>query len=162
MLLRFARRYAHGNDRPLGGYAVLLGTYSAATVAGVMAVRASGKRVPDRPSVGDLALLTAATHIGTRLIARDSVTAVLRSPFTRYEGPAGEGEVNESVVATGVGHAVGELLTCPFCLAVWVATALGFGMLLAPRASRWVAGVLTAVAGSDYLQYAFTALREQA
>lgn len=157
----FFNRYAHGEDRPLAGYGLLLTTYGTASAAGMALVRARRVRVPDRPSVADLALLTVATHMGSRLLTKDSVTAVLRAPFTRYEEPAGEGEVNESVAAPGVGHAVGELVTCPFCLAVWVATALAFGMLLAPRATRWAAGVLCAVAGSDYLQFAFSMLRER-
>jgi hypothetical protein len=134
---------------------------SAATIAGTV-VRARSMPLPERPSVGDVALLTVATHMSTRVLAKDAVTAAIRAPFTRFEEPAGEGEVNESVVGHGLRHAVGELLSCPFCLAVWVATALGFGMLLAPRATRWAAGVLTAVAGSDYLQFAYTALQERA
>ncbi|HLI25313.1 MAG TPA: DUF1360 domain-containing protein, partial [Acidimicrobiales bacterium] len=96
-----------------------------------------------------------------RLIAKDTVTAALRAPFTRFEGAAGEGEVNESVPGQGLSHAVGELVTCPFCLAVWVATALAFGLILAPRPTRWVAGVLAAVTGSDYLQFAYAWLRER-
>jgi hypothetical protein len=95
------------------------------------------------------------------LVAKDAVTAVIRAPFTRYEEPAGEGEVNESVRGHGLAHAVGELLGCPFCLALWIATAMAFGMLLAPRATRWCAGVLAAVAGSDYLQFAYTALKDR-
>jgi hypothetical protein len=154
------RRYAHGEDRPLGGYTVLMGVY--ATSVALAAAYVRRRRLPlPHLSVADLALMTVGTHMGTRLISKDTVTAALRAPFTRFEEPAGEGEVNESVPGEGVSHAVGELVTCPFCLAVWVATALAFGMIVAPRATRWAAGVLGAVAGSDYLQFAYSSLRER-
>ena len=52
-------------------------------------------------------------------------------------------------------HAVGELVTCPFCLAQWVATGLAFGFVLAPRASRFAAGVLSAISAADALQLAY-------
>lgn len=153
--------YSHGEERPLRGYALILGTYAAGVVAASSFLRLRRRTsIPERPSLADLLMLTVATHISTRLIAKDAVTAVLRAPFTRFEESAGEGEVNESVRARGLGHAVGELLVCPFCLAVWVATALGVGMLIAPRATRWAAGVLCAIAGSDYLQFAYSAIRK--
>jgi hypothetical protein len=153
-------RYAHGEERPLGGYALLLSIYGGSVVTAAGYARRRRMPLP-RVTAGDLALMTVATHMGTRLVSKDSVTAALRAPFTRFEGPAGDGEVNESVPGQGVPHAVGELVSCPFCLAVWVATAFGFGMILAPRATRWVTAVLTAVAGSDYLQYAYSAVRER-
>ena len=52
---------------------------------------------------------------------------------------------------------MGELLSCPFCLAVWVATALTGGLVLAPRVTRLVATILTAVTASDFLQFAYAA-----
>jgi hypothetical protein len=73
----------------------------------------------------------------------------------RYEESAGEGEVNESVRGTGVQHAVGELLSCPFCLAVWISGGLTAGLVLAPRATRLVLTALTAVAGSDAIQLVY-------
>ncbi|MEO7556137.1 MAG: DUF1360 domain-containing protein [Acidimicrobiales bacterium] len=60
----------------------------------------------------------------------------------------------------GLRHATGELLTCPFCIGLWVATTLAFGVLLAPRATRVVAAMLCAVAGSDYLQLAYAMLQK--
>ncbi len=154
------RRYAHGQRRPLGGYAVLMSVYATSVALATGYVRRRARPLPPL-SAADVALMTVATHMATRLISKDTVTAALRAPFTRFEGAAGEGEVNESVPGQGLSHAVGELVTCPFCLAVWVATALAFGLILAPRPTRWVAGVLAAVTGSDYLQFAYAWLRER-
>ncbi len=149
-----AERYAHGVERPLGGYAVLMSIYAAvwAVLAGLVRRRGG---LPERLPAGDLVLLGVATHKLSRLISKDSVTAVVRAPFTTFAEPSGEGEVHEEVRGQGMRHAAGELLTCPFCTAVWVATVLAFGLVLAPRATRLVASILSAVTGSDFLQLAY-------
>jgi hypothetical protein len=84
-----------------------------------------------------------ATHKLSRLLSTASVSA----PFTQFEEAAGSGEHHESARGQhGVRHTVGELLTCPFCLAVWVATAYVAGLVAAPRPTRTAAVVLCAVA----------------
>lgn len=155
-------RHAHGAPRPLGGYAALLAGYSGMLGGMVVAGRRLGRPLPERPPAADLALLTVATYRLSRLVTKDSVTAVLRAPLTRYEEPAGEGEVNESVTAPGAGHALGELVTCPFCVSVWLASVLSFGLVVAPKPTRLAAGTLSAVTGSDFLQLAFAAARSRA
>ncbi|MEO5678041.1 MAG: DUF1360 domain-containing protein [Acidimicrobiales bacterium] len=154
------QEHTQGKERPLGGYLVLLSTYFTMVLTLGLVVR--GKRkLPSRPAAADLALVAVATHKVSRMLAKDSVLAAVRMPFTRFEGPAGAGEVNESVRGGGVRHAVGELLTCPFCLAQWVATGFTFGLLLAPRATRQVASVFCAVTASDYLQLAYCAAEKK-
>lgn len=150
--------YAAGADRPIGSYGVLLSVYAGAVVA-LGAVVRRRRTLPDRMSAGDLALISVASHKLSRVIAKDSVTAVVRAPFTQFKEAAGEGEVNEEVRGTGLRHAVGELLSCPFCLSVWAATGFAFGLALAPRATRMAAATMTAVAASDYLQYAHSAVQ---
>jgi len=152
---RIQRGYAGDQDRPLGGYTMIIGAYTTMLGALTAVGRVRGVRLPDRFGVQDTVLLCVATHKASRLLAKDSVTSPLRAPFTRYEEPAGEGEVNESVRGTGVQHAVGELLTCPFCLAVWISGGLTAGLVLAPRATRLVMTALTAVAGSDAIQLVY-------
>ena len=56
--------------------------------------------------------------------------------------------------------AAGELITCPFCLAQWVATGLAAGLVFAPRATRLVMSTFSAVAGADFLQYAYASLQQ--
>ena len=152
---RIQAAYAHGHERPLTGYLTVLGTY--ASVFGLLgaAARLGRVRVPERIGFADTALLTVATHKASRLLAKDSVTSPLRAPFTRYEEPAGEGEVTESVRGHGARHAVGELMTCPFCLSVWVASGLAAGLVFAPRPTRLALSTLTAIAGSDALQLVY-------
>ncbi len=156
------REYTHGEDRPLGGYVVTMATYSAAVAAGAVAIATSGRRLPNRVPIRDLVLLGIATHKTARLISKDPVTSPLRAPVTRFEGPGAPSEVSEEVRGDGAAHALGELLTCPFCVGQWVATAGMFGLVLAPKVTRFAASTMTVVALADFLQYAFAAAQRRA
>ncbi|WP_424887034.1 DUF1360 domain-containing protein [Streptomyces sp. XH2] len=161
---RVRRSYEQGTDeagegRPLLGYTVLLGGYAALTASavGIAAVRC--RNAPARPSAADLALLSVATFRVSRMLAKDSVLSPLRAPFVTYQEPAGPGEVTEAPRPGPVRHAVGELLTCPFCLTQWVATAGVAGLLLWPVTTRWVAGGMTVISAADLLQIGYDALK---
>jgi hypothetical protein len=157
------QEYSQGERRPLGGLLGAMGTYVALTAAGAMAVRASGKELPSRIPLGDAVLLTVATFRIARTIAKDPIASPLRAPFTTFQGQSGEAEIAEVVrVHGGVKHAIGELVTCPFCLAQWTATALVFGYATAPRATRLAALTMTMVAAADAGQFAYDALQQKA
>jgi hypothetical protein len=47
------------------------------------------------------------------------------------------------------------LITCPYCISLWIAAAFAAGFVVAPRPTRWVASILSAVFGSDLLQIAY-------
>jgi hypothetical protein len=154
------REYTNGEERPLGGDLAAMSVYAGLVGAAAAAVRASGRELPDRIPLGDTVLLTVATFRLARRIAKDPVTSPLRAPFTRFEGASGHAEVAEEVREHGgVKHAVGELLTCPFCLAQWVGTAYVFGYVTAPKATRLAALTMTMVAGSDVLQFVYDAIQ---
>lgn len=158
-----AADYAAGDNRPLGGYLTVMGVYAAVAGAGALAVRRRG--LPERIRLDDVALLALATHKASRLLSKDAVTSPLRAPFTRYTGTSGPNELREEVRHDGgIRHAVGELVTCPFCLSQWIATGFGLGLVLRPRLTRLVAAVLAIRAGSDALQlgYAYAQQRAQA
>jgi hypothetical protein len=153
------RAYAPEGGHPLRGYAALLSTYGTSVLLLSLLVRRR-RALPERIGAADLALLCVGAHKLSRLVTKDAVTGVIRAPFTTFQEPAGAGEVNETVRDDGtVRHAVGELVSCPFCMSVWAATALTFGLLLAPRATRAVLAVLASVTASDYLQFAYSAVR---
>ena len=152
--------YAHGHERPLGSFVALIGAYAAAVGGGALVVRHKGRPLPERLDASDLALLAVATHKIARLVAKDPVTSPLRAPFTRFEGTSGEAELAESVRGTGMRKAVGELITCPFCMGQWVATGLAYGFVLAPRATRWTCSVFTALTMADFLQLAYAAAQQ--
>ena len=147
--------YTQGEERPLGSFAALMGAYGATVAALSAAVRVSGRELPERFSGSDLALVTVATHKLARVIAKDPVTSPLRAPFTTFDGTSGEAELAEQVRGSGPRKAIGELVTCPFCLGQWVATGFVFGLVLAPRPTRLAASVFTALTGADVLQLAY-------
>jgi Protein of unknown function (DUF1360) len=154
------RQYTNGEPRPLAGDLGAMGVYMGLVSAGAAAVRASGRELPERIPVGDALMLTVATFRLARRIAKDPVTSPIRAPFTQFRGPSGHAEIAEEVREHGgVKHAVGELLTCPFCLAQWVGTAFVFGYATAPKATRLAALTMTMVAGSDVLQFVYDAIQ---
>lgn len=156
-----ADEYRDGAERPLDGYATLLTIYGGLVGATTVAGRVFGKRIPDRIGTLDLVTLSVATHRLSRTLAKDPVTSPLRAPFTKYAGVSAPSELAEEVrYHGGVRHSVGELVTCPMCLAQWVATALAAGMVFAPRQTRLVSATLTAVAGADFLQYVYALLQQ--
>ena len=154
------REYTNGEPRPLAGDLGAMTAYVGLVSAAAAAVKASGRDLPERIPVGDAVLLTVATFRLARRIAKDPVTAPIRAPFVRFEGASGHAEVAEEVREHGgMKHAVGELLTCPFCLAQWVGTAFVFGYVAAPRATRLAALTMTMVAGSDVLQFVYDSIQ---
>ena len=147
-----ADAYRQGEDRPLGGYVLVMAVFGALVAGAAGLVAASGRRLPAGIDPWDLLLITAGTHKVSRTLSKDAVTSPLRAPFTRYSGTGGPAEVMEEVrTASGVRHAIGELLTCPFCLDMWIATGFAFGYVFAPRVTRLIAGTFTALAGADFL-----------
>jgi len=118
-------------------------------------LRRWGRQLPTETNVVDVGLVGVATHKATRLIAKDKITTALRAPVTEYEEPAGPSEVAESPRGSGLRRAVGELIVCPYCLGQWVATAFAAGLVVAPRPTRFLASVMSALAISDFLQIAY-------
>ena len=157
------REYTNGEPRPLTGDLGAMGIYLGLVSAGAAAVRASGRELPERIPLADAVMLTVATFRLARRIAKDPVTSPIRAPFTAFQGPSGHAEIAEEVREHGgVKHAVGELLTCPFCLAQWVGTGFVLGYVTAPKATRLAALTMTMVAGSDVLQFVYDSIQNGA
>jgi hypothetical protein len=155
------RSYDPEGQVDLEGFAGSLGAYGAGLAGLLGALRATGHELPEQYALSDLAIGGLATHKLSRLLAKGSVTAPVRAPFTEFEGVAGSAEHHESPRGeSGLRHTVGELLTCPFCLAVWISTAYVAGLVTAPRLTRTAAAVLSVVATSDALQHVYGRLRD--
>jgi hypothetical protein len=145
------------HERPVRGYATLTGLFVTLVASFSAWVRSSGRELPERVSPSDLALVAVATHKLSRLIAKERVTSAVRAPFTEVEEDAGPSRprLKERPRGQGARRAVGELVLCPYCLSVWIATVFAGGLVVAPRPTRWVAGILTTVFGADVLQLAY-------
>jgi hypothetical protein len=155
-----AAAYAPGEERPLGSYVILTGTYAGALAGSLVVLRDRGHQLPERFTAADVLLIGIATHKLSRLIAKDKVTSFLRAPFTRFQESAGQGEVEEEPCGHGPRLAVGELLACPYCLAQWVATGLTLGLIGAPRLTRLLSTIFVAHTVSDFLQVAYRAAED--
>jgi hypothetical protein len=154
-------RYSAGEERPLGGYAAAMAVYAAAVGSLVGITRVTGHEVPDGLAVRDVVLSAVATHKLSRLITKDPVTSPLRAPFTVYQGQEGPAELKEEVRGKGAQKAVGELITCPFCIDMWVATGLMAGFIYLPRTTRFAVDTMAVLAGADLLQFGYSWLQER-
>lgn len=153
-------RYDPDGEVDVRGHAGALAAYGASLAATVGALAAAGTGAPRAYAWRDLALGGVAVHKFTRVLTHSSVTSPVRAPFTQFEGAARSGEHQESPRGHhGVRHTVGELLTCPFCLAVWASTAYVAALAASPRAARAWAAVFTVTAASDGLQHVYARLR---
>jgi Protein of unknown function (DUF1360) len=132
----------------------------AAVLAG--GVRLFARRPFPQPGSSDVLLLGLGTFKLSRLITKDKVLLPIRQPFVSDIEPGEGPEVNSKPGGSGVRRAVGELLTCPFCISVWIATVLTAAYALAPQAARIVASGLSALVVADVSQYLYTDLRKVA
>ena len=159
---RQQEEYAHGEDFPLGGYATAMSVYGGVVAAIAGVIRLTGTSLPERVGPWDTVLTAIATHKLSRLIAKDPVTSPLRVPFTVFEGTSGPAELAEEVRDGGRRKTVGELISCPFCVGMWVATGFTAGHVLMPRTTRLAATTLAVLAGSDFLQLAYAYAEQHA
>ncbi len=148
--------HSPGQERALGGYVMLMGAFAGLTAGFAGWLRRSRRSLPDHATPSDLMLVTVATHKVARVITRDRVMSTVRAPFTQFQDDAGPSEVDERARGRGLRRAIGELLICPYCLDMWVASGFVAGLIVAPRATRWIAAVFTVLTGADVLQIAYS------
>ena len=139
------------DERPLPEYAALAATF-AAVLAGFLAV--AGRRVPERMSLADTVRIGLASYKVGRLIAKDRVTSFVRAPVT--EDPQATEPKRD-----GAARALGELLTCPYCIGLWAASGFAYALVLFPRQTRLVTTIFGGQAVADFLNAAFVRLREE-
>jgi hypothetical protein len=154
--------YAGPAERPpLLAYAILATVFNTLFAAALALAKRSGRELPERIGANDLVMIGTASHKLSRLISKDKVTSPLRAPFTELEGGGGPGELEERSRGSGARKAIGELLVCPYCLGLWVVAGFAVGILFAPRLTRFLAAVFSALTISDFLQIAYKAAEEK-
>jgi hypothetical protein len=140
------------DDRPLPEYATLTVTFGA-VLGGFLLL--AGDRLPTRIGFGDMARIGLASFKLGRLIAKDEVTAFIRAPVTE-----GEESGEEEPKGEGLQLALGELVTCPYCIGVWLAAGLSGCLVLFPRETRFVTTIFGAQAVADFLNAGFVKSRD--
>ena len=155
--------------KPAGGraasdgptYGPLLAMYIGMSALLLIGVRRFGPS-PPRPTIGDVALIGLGTFKLSRLITKEKVLHPARAPFVEGVEPGVGSEINCEPAGTGVRRAIGELVTCPFCMSVWISTILVASFALVPRAVRLITSALAAIVVADASQYLYSDLREEA
>ena len=148
--------YAPESQRPpLLTYLVLSSGFVAAFASFLFARRRAGG-LPERIDPGDVALIGSAAFKLSRLVTKKKIAAPIRAPFTEYQGKGdAPAEVEERARGRGLQAALGELLICPYCLGLWIASAMVAGLVTVPRETRLVASALTALGVADFLHAAY-------
>lgn len=147
-------------DSPKGGYAVIMAIFLTAFGAVAASLRRNPATLASTPPARDIALLGIATFRLSRLLTADRVTSVLRAPVVE-EGVGEaqlEGVVQKPKQEGGMVQAVGELLTCPWCVSVWAAAFNVYLMTLFPRLGRLFLLILSSSGISELLDPVFPLL----
>jgi len=76
-----AREHSPNRERPVGSYALLMGTFTSSAAGFAAWFHRSGRELPERIDLRDLALLTVASHKAARVVTKDRVTSAVRAPL---------------------------------------------------------------------------------
>ena len=151
-----------GRKQRLYSYASLIGVFNLIFAGFLLVAKRTGRSIPERVDVKDIALLGVATHKLSLTGAQDAVTSPLRAPFTELQEKESPKNVQERPRGEGLRRSIGELVTCQFCLGMWAAAFFTYGLVLAPRVTRLFATVLTVLTISDHLHQTYKALTKRA
>ncbi|MFJ6797337.1 DUF1360 domain-containing protein [Streptomyces sp. NPDC091268] len=140
------------------GHLCAMAGFAGYTTGWVLLRRRTGRPWPAPARPWDLLLTATATFRLSRLIGKATVTRPLRAPFTEVECSGAPAELNETPREEPGRKTIGELISCPFCLSVWIGITLTGARALWPEATRTLTEALTAVTVSDALQFGYSEL----
>lgn len=147
--------YDAGDEIPLGAYATLVGIFGSIFAVFLFLTRLTGRELPERIPFADLALLGTASHKLSHLITNASVTSFIRAPVTELQEVKSPTNLDEEPRGEGLQKALGGLLTCKFCLGMWITAFFSYGLVLLPRTTRFVAGMFSILAVSDFMHQSY-------
>jgi hypothetical protein len=139
-----------------------MGVFNLILAVFLLVAKRTGRRIPEQIDARDIALLGVATHKLSSMGAEDAVTSPIRAPFTELQEKESPKSVDEKPRGEGLRRSIGELITCKFCLGMWVASFFTYGLVLAPRVTRLIATLFTVVTVSDHLHQTYKALVSRA
>jgi len=151
-----------GSKQRLYSYSALMSVFNLIFTIFLLVAKGVGRAIPERVDSKDIALLGLATHKLSQIGAKDAVTSPLRAPFTELQETESQKNVKEKPRGEGLRRSVGELVTCQFCLGLWVASFFTYGLVLMPRVTRLMATIFTILTVSDHLHQTYKALLKRA
>ena len=140
------------DERPLPEYATLAAAF---WIAFGLFLTANRERLPDRMRPADLGLIALSSYKLSRLITKEDVTAFVRAPVT-------EDAEAQRPKRDGMARVLGELVTCPYCIGLWITGALSSAHVLYPRETRFFTSIFGTYAVTDFLHAGFTRLKQEA
>jgi Protein of unknown function (DUF1360) len=138
------------DKRPLPEYATLAAAFWAVFA---LFLATNRERLPHRFRFGDLAGIALSSYKLSRLITTEDVTAFVRAPVTEDPGA-------QRPKPHGMERVLGELLTCPYCIGLWITSALAYTQVLFPRETRFFNSIFGSYAVTDFLHAGFVRLKE--
>jgi hypothetical protein len=151
-----------GRNESLYSYSALMGAFSLIFALFCLLSRITGRPIPERIEAKDIALLGMAAHKMSMIGSEDAITSPLRAPLTEIQEKESPKKVVEKPRGEGLRRSMGELLMCKFCLGVWLASFLTYGLVLVPRVTRLIAALFAVVTVSDYLHQTYEILTKRA
>ncbi len=156
-----AKKYSQ-EPTPIGSYAALVAAYPVVLFAlDRLSRKYRSADAPKKIELSDYVLLLPAVHKLSRIVTKDWVTSAVRAPFVHFEKNAGAGEVVETARGSGPQKAIGDLLTCQFCIGPWISALMVYSLATRPRPTRLFAGIFALVAGSDFLHLSYEKLKSK-
>ena len=158
----------YGGDEPgeevesLPYYATLAGVFNLIFAVFLLVSRRMGREIPERIAAKDIALLGIAAHKLSLVGSQDAVTSPIRAPFTELEEQESPNNLEEKPRGRGFQKSIGELLTCQFCLGMWISAALTYGLVLVPRTTRFATSIFAVVTISDFLHQIYKFIQTRA
>ena len=137
------------DERPIPQYATLAAAFWA--IFGFFLLT-NGRKIPERIGVTDVSLIALSSYKVSRLIAKEEITTFVRAPVT--EDPEAQQPKRR-----GMARVLGELVTCPYCMGLWLTAAFSYGLVLYPRQTRFAMTIFGAYGVSDFLHAGFVKLR---
>lgn len=150
----------NGGTSPFSAYCLLSTTFNSGVI-GLAGATAVLGRLKTPVAAGDLITMGLAAHSIARILTKERVTMPLRAPFTKQEDHGRKGGHDSTPRGHGMQRALGELLTCPHCIAPWVALGLMAGHVVAPQPTRAITTLFSTVALATAFHHAYAWLDGQ-
>lgn len=150
----------NGGASPFSAYCLLSTTFNAG-VLGLAGASAVLRRFKTPVAPGDLITMGLAAHRLAIIVTKERVTMPLRSPFTEQADHGRAGGHESRPRGHGMQRALGELLTCPHCIAPWIALGLVAGHVVAPLPTRAITTLFSTVALASAFHHAYAWLEAQ-
>lgn len=145
-------RTPHELSQKRATYLSLIALFGGLFVAFTARERGKGRTTPTPIQPFDFLLLALSVFRLARIVSSDPVTEPLRAPVTT------DTEDGSEPKGQGAQRALGELVSCPMCIGVWISAALTYGLLWIPGPTRVLLAIFGSAGAAEALNFAMSVL----